>query len=113
MNPVLLDVLWALPPLLVGLALTHRLVWPRWKIPGKIAFYVAGVGLLSTWIGSWSVLLGWLHQCVGILFHIRFSRRHGFTWYAVEDPERYVRLSREAVGLAPEPRTDRERGGGP
>lgn len=103
MSPVLRDVLLALPPLLVGLALTHRLIWPRWKLPGKLVFYVGGVALLSLWIGTWSVVVGWTHQLLGIVFHIRFSRRHGFTWYAVEDPERYVELSRAAVGSAPEP----------
>lgn len=98
MNPVLRDVLLALPPLLFGLALTWRVIWPRWKIPGKILFYVGAVALLSLWIGSWSVLLGWLHQAMGFAFHIRFCRRHGFTWWAVEDPERYVTLSKRAVG---------------
>ncbi len=99
MNPVLRDVLLALPPLLLGLALTHRLVWPRWKLPGKVVFYVAAVALLSLWLGSWSVVIGWAHQLTGLLFHVRFCRQHGFTWYAVEDPVRYVQLSREAVGV--------------
>lgn len=100
MNSVVRDVLLALPPHIVGLALTWRLVWPRWKLPGKTIAYVAGVALLSLWIGSWSILLGWLHQGLGLAFHIGFSRRHGFTWYRVEDPERYVRLSREMVDSA-------------
>ena len=38
MNPTLRDVLLALPPHLLGLALTWRLIWPRWKVPGKTAF---------------------------------------------------------------------------
>lgn len=108
MSPVLRDVLLALPPFLVGLALTHRLIWPRWKLPGKLVFYTGAIALLSLWIGSWSVALGWAHQLLGLAFHIRFCRRHGFTWYAVEDPERYVELSRAAVGLAPEPPSDGE-----
>jgi hypothetical protein len=113
MSPVLSHVLLALPPLLVGLALSHRLIWPRWKLPGKVVFYVLGIALLSLWIGPWSVAIGWLHQLTGIFFHIRFSRRHGFTWYAVEDPERYVALSREAVGLMPRRVTDPEGGNTP
>lgn len=98
MNPLLLDVVLALPPLVVGLILTWRLIWPLWKIPGKVLVYVGAVALLSVWIGHWSILVGWLHQGLGLAFHIVFSRRHGFTWYAVEDPARYVALSKAAMG---------------
>ena len=83
---VALDVALASPPLLVGLALTWRLIWPRWKVFGKIVAYVVGVGALSSFLGHWSILLGWLHQSTGLLFHVLFCRKHGFTWYAVEDP---------------------------
>lgn len=96
------DVALASPPFLVGLALTRRLVWPRWKLAGKAVFYLGGVAFLSWWIGPWSILVGWLHQGLGIGVHIVFCRRHGFTWYAVEDPDRYVRLSKEAVGVRPD-----------
>ena len=97
MSPVALDLALASPPLVVGLALTWRLVWPSWKLPGKVVAYLVGVGVLSVLIGHWSVLLGWVHQGLGLYFHIRFSRAHGFTWWAVEDPARYVELSRAAV----------------
>lgn len=43
-------------------------------------------------------LLGWLNQGTGLGFHLWFCRKHGFTWYAVEDPQRYVGLSKRAVG---------------
>jgi hypothetical protein len=57
------------------------------------------VALLSLWIGRGSVLVGWARQLPGLGFHVWFSRRHGFTWYAVEDPARYVGLSRRSVGV--------------
>jgi len=98
MNPILRDVLLALPPHLLVMAFTWRLVWPRWKLPGKTLAYVGIVALLSWWIGPWSLLVGWVHQGLGLGFHLWFCRKHGFTWYAVEDPERYVALSKQAVG---------------
>jgi hypothetical protein len=99
-NPVVLDVLLALPPFAIAFALTWRLVWPRWKLFGKTVAYIGSIAVLSTFIGHWSVLLGWLHQGIGLGFHIWFCRRHGFTWYAVEDPDRYVALSKRMVGVA-------------
>lgn len=83
--------------------MTWRLIWPRWKVAGKVVAYLGMVAGLSIVIGHWSVLVGLLHQAVGIAFHIRFCRRHGFTWYAVEDPGRYVALSMESVGIDPSP----------
>ena len=44
------------------------------------------------------LLLLLVHQGLGLAFHVWFCRVHGFTWYAVEDPERYVQLSKEMVG---------------
>ena len=98
MPSVLLDLAIAAVPLGVGLAATWRLVWPRWKLVGKVVTYLTVVAALSWWIGHWSVLLAFLHQGVGLAVHIWFSRKHGFTWYAVEDPERYVQLSKAWVG---------------
>jgi hypothetical protein len=102
MNPVVVDLLLAAPPLLVGLLLTWRLIWPRWKVWGKTAFYFAAVSVLSLLIGHWSVVLAWLHQAAGLAGHIWFSRKNGFTWWAVEDTERYVALSKAAVGFEAE-----------
>lgn len=89
-------------PWLVGMAATWRMVWPKWKILGKAAFYFGAVALLSSRIGHWSLLPAFLHQGLGLGIHIWFSRKHGFTWYAVEDPERYVELSKAMVGVDPE-----------
>ena len=58
------------------------------------------VALLSLRVGRWSVAARWAHQLLGLGFHVWFSRRHGFTWYAVEDPARYVELSRRSVGTS-------------
>lgn len=93
-----LDVALASIPMIVVVALTWRLVWPRWKLYGKLLLHPCGYALLSVAIGHWSVVIAWIHQGLGLGGHIWFSRKHGFTWYAVEDPQRYVRLSQEMVG---------------
>ena len=49
---------------------------------------------LALLIGPWSVLVARVHQGIGLAGHIRFSRKQGFTWYAVDDPERYIALSK-------------------
>ncbi|MEN0060857.1 MAG: hypothetical protein AAGA48_01845 [Myxococcota bacterium] len=99
---MLLDLGLAALPFVVGVASTWRLIWPRWKVVGKAVAYFVVVALLSSWLGHWSLLLAYAHQTVGLAFHIWFSRKHGFTWYAVEDPERYVALSKAWVGAGDE-----------
>ncbi|MBX2804166.1 MAG: hypothetical protein KTR31_41280 [Myxococcales bacterium] len=94
-----LDLLLAAIPWAIGMAVTWRLVWPRYKLVGKPVVYFGAVALLSWWLGHVSVVLAWLHQGFGVAVHIWFCRRHGFTWYAVENPERYVALSKEWVGV--------------
>lgn len=99
MNPLILDVVLATIPMALLAAVTWRLVWPRWKLVAKILLHPCIYAILSLYIGHWSVLIAWIHQGLfGLGGHIWFSRKHGFTWYAVEDPERYIRLSKEMVG---------------
>ena len=98
MNRIVLDVLLATIPMLLLASFTWRLVWPRWKLVAKLLLHPCFYGVLSYFVGHWSVAIAWIHQGVlGLGGHIWFSRKHGFTWYAVEDPERYVRLSKAAV----------------
>jgi hypothetical protein len=99
---MLLDLAVSTVPFALGMLCTWRLVWPRWKLYGKTAFYFATVAALSYAIGHWSIALAYAHQALGLGFHIWFCRRHGFTWYRVEDPERYVELSKRAVGVSTE-----------
>lgn len=103
MSPLVFDVLAASVPMLALAAVTWRLVWPRWKLVVKLLVHPLVYAGLSLLIGHWSVLVAWVHQGVlGLGGHIWFCRRHGFTWYAVEDPERYVRLSKAMVGVPPD-----------
>ena len=98
MNRIVLDVFFATIPMAALAAFTWRVVWPRWKLVAKLVVHPCVYALLSYYIGHWSIAIAWIHQGVfGLGGHIWFSRKHGFTWYAVEDPERYVRLSKAAV----------------
>ena len=100
MSSLAADVVLASIPMLLLATFTWRLVWPRWKLVGKLALHPCLYALLSLWVGHWSVLIAWIHQGVlGLGMHIWFSRKHGFTWYAVEDPDRYVALSKAMVGV--------------
>lgn len=67
-------------------SITWRLVWPGWKLIGKLLLHPCVDAIWSIYIGLWSVLISWLHQGSALAGHISFSRKHGFTWYAVKDP---------------------------
>jgi hypothetical protein len=94
MHPVLLDTLLASVPAAALAAVTWGVTWPKWKLAAKLVLHPCVYALLSVYIGHWSVLVAWVHQGFGLGGHIWLSRKHGFTWYAVEDPERYVQLSK-------------------
>lgn len=84
------------PALLLSLV-TWRLIWPRWKRVTKLLVHLSVYVALAFFIGPWSVPIAWVHQGIGLAGHMWFSKQHGFTWYAVEDPERYVRLSQTSL----------------
>ncbi len=88
-------VLASLPAVLLS-AVTWRLIWPRWK-RAKVIVHPCVYTALAFWIGPWSVPLAWVHQVIGLTGHVWFSGKHGFKWYAVDDPARYIELSRAAV----------------
>ena len=95
-----LQVALATLPMMALASVTWRLVWPRWKLVGKLVLHPCFYAVLAYYIGFWAVVIAWIHQGVlGLGGHIWFSRKHGFTWYAVEDPDRYIRLSKEKVGI--------------
>lgn len=96
-----LDVALATLPQLLLATISWRLVWPRWKLFGKLLIHPFIYLILSIYFHHWSILVAWIHQGVlGLGGHIWFCRKHGFTWYAVKDVERYIHLSKSAVGIA-------------
>lgn len=106
MESLALDVGLGTLPLFLLAPISWRLVWPRWKLFGKLLIQPCVYLILAIYIHHWSILVGWIHQgALGLGVHIWFSRKHGFTWWAVEDAERYIQLSKSAVGIAAEPKT--------
>jgi len=98
MHPVLLDTLLASIPMAALAAVTWRVTWPKWKLVVKLVLHPCIYALLSVYISHWSILIAWVHQGIlGLGGHMWFCRKHGFTWYAVEDPDRYVLLSKAWV----------------
>ncbi|MHB1330337.1 MAG: hypothetical protein ACYC2K_19230, partial [Gemmatimonadales bacterium] len=98
---IIRDVALATVPMVALALITWRLVWPRWKLIAKLTVHPFLYVILSIYLGWWSVLIAWVHQgVIGLGGHIWFSRKHGFTWYAVEDPARYVALSQAMVARA-------------
>ncbi len=89
-------VLASIPALLLS-AVTWRLIWPRWKRVTKLLLHPCLYAVLALFIGPWSVPIAWAHQGIGLAGHVWFSKQHGFTWYAVEDPDQYVALSKASV----------------
>jgi hypothetical protein len=98
MRSALFDAAMATVPALILAAVTWRVVWPRWKLIAKLLLHPALYFCLALAIGHWSIPIAWLHQGLGLAGHVSFARKNGFTWYAIEDPDRYVALSRAAVG---------------
>ena len=97
MNQLLVFVLLATAPALLLMTFTWRLVWPRWKLVGKAVLHPLLYLGLAMLLGPWSVAIAWVHQGLGLAGHVWFSKKHGFTWYSVEDPERYLALSKASV----------------
>lgn len=94
----ILDALLASIPMVAIASFTWRLVWPRWKLFAKLVTHPILYAVLSLGIGHWSVLIAWIHQGVlGLGVHIWFCKRHGFKWYAVEDPDCYMQIGKDAV----------------
>ncbi len=86
----------SIPALLLS-AVTWRLIWPRWKRVTKLFLHPCLYAVLAVFIGPWSVPIAWVHQGIGLAGHVWFSKQYGFTWYAVEDPARYVALSKASL----------------
>ena len=79
--------LWVL-----GFLHTGRFVRPKWKIPGKLLFYVGMSTLLAYWIGHFALAFIILHPLIGLVFHIRVCQKHQINWRTCQPRNQYLQL---------------------
>ena len=98
MSTLQIDLVLAVAIWLAGFAVFGRFIAPRWKIWGKLIFYLGVAALLSAWLGHWSLI--WIvgHQLLGIGGHMWWCRQHGISWLTCTPREKYVELRPWAAG---------------
>ena len=69
-----------------------RFIVPRWKVGGKLVFYLAVTALLSAWVGHWSLIWVIGHPALGISGHVWWCRTHEISWLTCEPRDRYLAL---------------------
>jgi len=80
-------VLW-----LAGYFHTGKYVRPKWKIPGKLFFYLAVSTGLVYYFDYYALLFILGHPLLGLLFHIRICKKHHINWINCEPREKYIEL---------------------
>lgn len=90
-----------------GFLLFGRFISPRWKVAGKLAFYLVVSWVLSMTAGNWSLI--WIvgHPLVGVAAHAWWCRRNGINWVTCEPRDRYLQLRpwAQADGFSPKNET--------
>jgi hypothetical protein len=89
---MIVDLVVAVLLWLGGFALFGRFIAPRWKIGGKLAFYLAVTALLHVAVGHWALIWVVAHPLTGIAGHAWWCRRHGIDWIRCEPRARYLAL---------------------
>jgi hypothetical protein len=77
---------------MAGFAVFGRFIVPRWKVGGKLVFYLVVAVLLSRWVGHWSLVWILGHPLLGIWGHWLWCRRHGISWLTCQPRDRYLAL---------------------
>ncbi len=92
MSPHLIRMIAATVFWCAGFTVFGRFVSPRWKVAGKLVFYLAACWALSMVVGNWSLV--WIvgHPLLGILGHAWWCRRHDINWITCEPRDRYLEL---------------------
>ncbi len=91
-SPTTIDLGIALVLWCAGFVLFGRFIVPRWKVAGKLLFYLALAVLLSYQFDHWSLL--WIigHPLLGIGGHIWWCQRHGINWLSCRPRAKYLQL---------------------
>lgn len=69
-----------------------RFVRPKWKIPGKLVFFVGVSYILAHWQEHWALVFIFGHPLLGLFFHIKICREHGINVFTCEPREKYLGL---------------------
>ena len=80
-------VLW-----LIGFGIFGRFIAPRWKVFGKLIFYLAVTLGLSLLVGHWSLI--WIigHPLLGVVGHVWWCKKNGIHWLTCTPREKYLSL---------------------
>jgi len=77
---------------MAGFAVFGRFIAPRWKVWGKLAFFLLVTGALSLWLGLWALVWVVGHQGLGLLGHAWWCGKHGIDWLTCQPRDRYLEL---------------------
>lgn len=84
--------LLALTLWVIGYFHTGKYVRPKWKIPGKLLFYMSVSAILIYYFHLYSLFFIIGHPLLGLIFHISVCRKHGIDWVNCEPKEKYLEL---------------------
>lgn len=77
---------------IAGFLHSGRFVRPKWKIPGKLFFYLGLSYAMVHWFGHWALLFIIGHPLIGLIFHIMVCKKSQINWLTCEPREKYIQL---------------------
>lgn len=77
---------------LAGYFHSGRFVRPKWKIPGKLIFYMVVSFAMVHWFKHWALLFIIGHPLVGLIFHIMVCKKSQINWITCEPRDKYRQL---------------------
>lgn len=98
MTQVTADLLIALAVWLLGFALFGRFISPRWKVLGKLVFFMLVAWVLAMLVGHWSMVWILGHPLLGIGGHVWWCKRNDINWLTCSPRDKYLGLRPWANG---------------
>lgn len=72
-----------------------KLVRPKWKVPGKLLFYVGVAFVLTHWWQHYALLFIIGHPLIGLVFHTKICSAHGINWFSCQPHEKYLEVQQK------------------
>ncbi|MEM8894483.1 MAG: hypothetical protein AAGC88_07895 [Bacteroidota bacterium] len=76
----------------LGYLHTGKYVRPKWKIHGKLVFYLTVACVLIHFFGCYALIFILGHPLIGLVFHIQVCKRHGINWLNCQPIDKYLSL---------------------